>query len=138
MAGEKRPHLARRQRQQLAVDQGFDAGRADLAVEHRELAEDVPRAEGREGDRPPIGVLAGDPEASRADDVAGVGAVALMEDAGRGREGAGDGDPGEALQLPLLEVGEERHAAQQLDRGLRLLCLPHRGDYRSIAALSGL
>ena len=47
-----------------------------------------------------------------ADDVAGVGVVALVEDPGGGGEGARHRDPREALQLVLLEVGEERHAAQ--------------------------
>ena len=119
VAGEQRPHLAGGQGQQLAVDERFDAGRADLAVEHRQLAEDVAGAERGEGDRAPVGVLAGDAEAARADDVAGVGVVALVEDPRRGGEGARHRDPREALELLLLEVGEERHAAQQLDRALR-------------------
>src|SRR5262249_56533820 len=83
MAAEQRPHLVRRQRQQLAVLERLDAGRADLAVEHRQLAEDVARAECREGYRPAVGMLAGDAEAAGADDVAGVRMVALVEDAGR-------------------------------------------------------
>jgi hypothetical protein len=49
--------------------------------------------------------------------------VALVKDAGAGGEGAGHGNVGEALQLSLLEVGEERHAAQQLHRALPNL--PH-------------
>ena len=64
VAGEQRPHVAGRQRQQLAVGQRLGAGRALVAVEHRQLAEDLPRAEGGEGDRAPVGVLAGDPEAA--------------------------------------------------------------------------
>ena len=46
VAREQRPHLAGGQGEQLAVAERLDAGRAHLAVEHRELAEDVaaPRA----------------------------------------------------------------------------------------------
>ena len=42
------------------------------------------------------------------------------------------GDVGEALQLPLLQVGEERHALQQLDRAL--LRLRHCIDYGKVLA----
>src|SRR6187549_450535 len=136
VAGEQRPHLAGRQGEQLAVAERFDAGRANLAVEHCQLAEDVAGAERRQRDRAAVGVLAGDAEAALADDVAGVGAIALVEDAGGGWEGARHGDAREALQLPLLEVGEERHAPQQLDRAQALL-IAHRpiiapGRYRTL------
>ena len=137
MAGEQRPHLARRQGEQLAVGESFDAGRAHLAVEHRQLAEDVTVAERGQRDRAPVGVLPGDPEAAVADDVAGIGVVALVEDPGRGGKGTGDGDAREALQLALLEVGEERHAAQQLNRPLPLLTISHRLDYPPLPRLSG-
>ena len=126
MAGEQRPHVAGRQRQQLAVGERLDAGRADLAVEHRQLAEDVARAEGGEGDRAAVGVLAGDAEAALADDVAGVGVVALVEDAGRGAGKSAARRPCEKRSSSsLLEVGEERHAAQQLDRPLALPAVRH-------------
>src|SRR5262249_36196593 len=115
-----------------AVLERLDAGRADLAVEHRQLAEDVARAECREGYRPAVGMLAGDAEAAGADDVAGVGMGALVEDAGRGRERAGDGDQGEALELALLEIREEWHAAQQLDRAGTPAGILHQRDYRHI------
>ena len=61
------------------------------------------------------------------DDVAGVGAVALVEDPGPGGEGARHGDVREALQLGFVEIGEERHALQQLDGGL--LPFGHAIDY---------
>ena len=102
MAGEQRPHVGAGQRQQLAVVERLDAGRAHLAVEHRQLAEDVAGAEVGERDRPPVGVLAGDPEAAAADDVAGVGVVALVKDAGAAGKGARHGDPREAVQLVAL------------------------------------
>src|SRR4029079_13522031 len=89
-----------------------------VAVEHRQLAEDLAGAQGGQGDRPAVGVLAGDAEASLLDDVAGVGVSALVENAGPGREGAGHGHVREALELALLEVGEQRHAPQQLDCAL--------------------
>ena len=134
VAGEQRAHVVGRQRQQLALGQRLGAGRALVAVEHRQLAEDLARAERGEGDRPAVGVFAGDPEAALLDDVAGVGVVALVEDPGPGRKGARHGDVREALQLPLLQVGEERHALQQLDRAL--ICLRHCVDYGN-AALVG-
>ena len=56
------PHVGGGQGQQLGVGERLDARRAGLAVEHRQLAEDVARAERGEGDRAPVGVLAGDPE----------------------------------------------------------------------------
>jgi hypothetical protein len=115
------------QRQQLPLGQGLGAGRALVAVEHRQLAEDLAGTEGGEGDRTAVGVFAGDAEAAVLDDVAGVGIVALVEDPGPGREGPRHGDVREALQLPLLQVGEERHAPQQLDRAL--ICLRHYADY---------
>src|SRR5262249_21153797 len=77
-----------------------------------------------------VGVLAGDAEAAAADDVAGVGMVPLVEDPGRSRERAGDRDQREALELGLLEVGEERHAAKQLDRARGPHRMLHQCDYR--------
>ena len=108
------------QRQQGAVGDRLGRGGAAVAVEHRQLAEDLPRPERRQRDRPAVGMFAGDAEAAFADDVAGVGAVALVEDARPGREGSGHGDLGEALQLSLLEIREERNAPQQLDRASAL------------------
>ena len=126
IAAEQAADVAGGQRQQGAVGDRLGRSGAFVAVEHRQLAEDLPRPERRQRDRPPVGVFAGDAEAAFADDVAGVGAVALMEDARPGRERPGHGDLGEALQLALLEVREERHAPQQLDRtllrGLRHPC----------------
>src|SRR5690242_8173635 len=129
MTGQQRPYLAGRQGEQLTVAERFDAGRAHLTVEHRQLAEDVTRAEARQGDRTPVRVLASDPKAAVTDDVTGVGVIALVEDAGAGREGASYRDSREALQLPFLEVGEERHAAQQRNRPQPLLTICHRLDY---------
>src|SRR4051794_13056942 len=59
---------------------GLDGRRAPLVVEHRQLAEDVARAEGGEGDRPPVGMLADRARVAGADDVARVAGVALAED----------------------------------------------------------
>ncbi len=133
MAGEQGLDVDRRQRQQLAIGKRLGAGRAEVAVEHRQLAEDLARAERGEGDRAPVGVLAGNPEAALADDVAGVGAISLVEDPRPGRERARHRDPREPLQLPFLEVGEERHAAQQLNRTPALL----RGGHRLIIQAGG-
>ena len=109
----------------LAVGERLGAGRAEVAVEHRQLPEDLARAERGERYRATVGVLAGDPEAAFADDVAGVGTVPLVEDPGPGREGARHGDAREPLQLVLFEIGEERHAAQQLYRAEDLLHVAH-------------
>ena len=57
--------------------------------------------------------------------------VALVEDPGPGREGTRDRHPRETLQLPLLEVGEERNAAQELGRTGCLLDISHAVDYRA-------
>ena len=112
---DQRAHVAGRQGEQLGVLGRLDAGRARLAVEHRELAEDRAGPEVGERDRPAVGVLAGHPAASVADDVAGVPGVALVEDAGVGRKAARDRDLGDALELGLGQLREQRHSPQQLD-----------------------
>ncbi len=76
-------------------------------------------------------MLAGYPEASIANDVAGIRMVALVKYASARRKRSWHGDLGEALKLALLKASEERHAAQQLDSAL--LNLPHAGDYLSAA-----
>src|SRR5205823_11690212 len=71
------PHVAGRQSEQLALRERLDARRASAAVEHRELAEYVPRPKRREGDRAAIRMLPRHSQIAAADDVAGVGGVAL-------------------------------------------------------------
>ena len=58
----------------------LDGGRAALVVEHRELAEDVARAEARERDHATVGVLADRAGVAGAHDVTRVRVVALAED----------------------------------------------------------
>jgi len=58
---DQHAHVRRRQRQQLGVLGGLDAGGAALPIEHRQLAEDGTRAERRQRDHPPVGVLPGSP-----------------------------------------------------------------------------
>src|SRR5207253_4414891 len=46
VAGEEGAHVVGREGEQLALGQRLGAGRALVAVEHRQLAEDLSRAEG--------------------------------------------------------------------------------------------
>ena len=90
-------------------------GRAALVLEQRELAEDVARAERRERDRAPAGVLAHRAGATGANDVAGVARVALAEYDLARLERARDGEVGDPLEVFALERREHRHAREQLD-----------------------
>ena len=61
----------------------LDGRRAALVLEHRQLAEEVVRAERRERDRAPVARVAHRPGAAGADHVTGVARVALAEHAPR-------------------------------------------------------
>jgi hypothetical protein len=96
----------------------LDGGRAHLAVEHRQLAEDLARPEVRERDRAPVGVLAHHPRRAGAQDVAGVARIPFAQDDRAGRIAARHRDASHLLELLRGQLGEEGHATQQLDRGL--------------------
>ena len=72
----------REPRMAMACDlvERLDRGRAQLVVEHRQLAEDVARAEVRQRDHAPVGMLADRARVAGAHDVARVAGVALAED----------------------------------------------------------
>jgi hypothetical protein len=112
--GDHAPHVGRGQAEQLRVCDRLDAGRAGAAVEHRELAEEVAGAERGEGDRAPVGVLAGDPEIALADDVAGVRGVALVKHPHALGKRTRDRDVGDALKLVARELREQRNPSQEL------------------------
>ena len=90
MRGDHPPDVGGRQPEQLGVGERLDARGAHAAVEHRQLAEDVAGPERRERDRAAVGVLARNAKVALADDVAGVGVIALVEDPHALRERAGD------------------------------------------------
>src|SRR5439155_16734575 len=106
------------QGQQLALAERLDARRTDLAVEHRELAEDIPWPEVGERDRPPVGMLAGHPEGTGADDEAGVGMVYLVKHPRRLRIATPPVDAREAIQLLLVQLREQGDPAEELDGAL--------------------
>ena len=86
-------------------------GGAALVVEHRQLAEEVARAEGRQGDRAPVGMLADGARVAAADDVAGVAGIALAKDDLPRLEAARHGklrDAGELARAERLEDGDAR------------------------------
>ncbi len=111
VAGEDRhgPHVVDR----------LDRRRANLAVEHRKLAEDLARAEVRERDRAAVGVLADDPRRAGAQDVAGVAWVSLAQDDRPRRVAPGHGDAGDLFELLRRQLREQRNPAQERDRRFR-------------------
>ena len=92
----------------------LDGGRAQLVLEHRQLAEDVARAEGRERDRAPVAVLVDGARMALAHDVAGVAGVALAEHHLARLEPARHRQLGDPLEIALHERGEHGHAPEQL------------------------
>ena len=121
-------HVGGRHRQQLDLAERLDAGRADAAVEHRQLADELAGPEGGQRDRAAVGVLARHPDLAGADHVTGVAAIAFVEDPGALRERARNGDLGDPLELSGLEPGEQRNARKKLcSAGL---FLAHGRDYR--------
>jgi hypothetical protein len=93
----------------------FHGRRAQLVLEHRQLAEDVTRPERRQRDRASVPVCAGGAGVALADDVAGVAGVALAEDDLTGLEAARHRHLGDSLQVADRERGEHGHPAEQLD-----------------------
>ena len=108
--------VAREDRHRLHVVERLDRRGAHLAAEHRQLAEDLARAEVRERDRAPVRVLAGDARPALLEHVARVPGVALaQDDASRPRSVRGTATR-DLLQLGLGQLGEQRHAARELGR----------------------
>ena len=106
--------VARQDRDRAHVVDRLDGGGADLAAEHRQLAEDLARAQVGERDRAPVRVLAGDARLAPLEHVARVAGVALAQDDRARRVAARHRDARDLLQLGLRQLGEQRHAAQQL------------------------
>ena len=86
-------------RDRLRLLDRLDRRRAPLVVEHRQLAEDVTRAEVGECDRATVGMLADRRVPSRAHDVARVALVALAEHDLARVEATGHRHLGHALEL---------------------------------------
>ena len=86
-------HVRAEDREHVERVDRLDRGRAALVVEHRQLAEDVARAERRERDLAAVGVLADRSRVAGADEVARVRLVALAEDRPRPRRSAAGGRP---------------------------------------------
>src|SRR5204862_7953482 len=78
-----------------------------------ELAEYVPRPKRREGDRAAIRMLPRHSQIAAADDVAGVGGVALPQDPHALRKRPRHGHARDGVQLLRRELVEERHAREQ-------------------------
>ena len=72
VARQQRAHVDARDAEHVERVDRLDGGRAALVVEHRQLAEDVARAERGEGDLAAVGVLADGAGVAGAHDVAGV------------------------------------------------------------------
>src|SRR5215207_9844650 len=113
VAGHERAHVGPKDRERVEVVGRLHRCRAALGVEHRQLAEDVARAERRQRDLATVRVLAQRAGVAAADDVAGVGVVALAEHDLTCLEAAGDGDRGDLFEVPAAELLEDRDASQQ-------------------------
>src|SRR4051812_6496595 len=98
-----------------AVDR-LDGRRAAFVVEHRQLAEDVAGAEGRQGDRAAVRVLADGARVAGADDIARVARVALAEDDVTCRKPAWDSQLRDLAELARAEGLEDRDAREEGDR----------------------
>src|SRR4051812_37760186 len=94
---------------------GLDRGRPAFVVEHGQLAEDVARPEGGQGDRATVGMLADRPRVAGLDDVARVAGVALAEDDVAGGKAPRHGELGDLGQLARTEGLEDRDARKQGD-----------------------
>jgi hypothetical protein len=107
-------HVRAEHRHHTRLLNRFNRSRAALVLEQRQLAEDVTRAERRERDYAPTGVLACRTGATGADDVAGVARVALAEHNLARLKRARNREIGDPLQVLVFERGEHRHAREQL------------------------
>ena len=116
----------RRQREQLGVLGGLDARRARSPSSIASSPKIAPGPRVASVIARPSGVLAGDPAAPVADDVAGVARVPLVEDARVARKAARDRHLGDPLELGGRELREQRHAAAGARRLLGSLRLPLR------------
>ncbi len=105
--GTEHPHHDRR------LDRLHRRGAA-LVLEHRELAEDVARAERRERDRAPVAVRADRARVPIAHDVAGVAGVAFAEHDLTWRELARHRHLRDPLEVAALERRERGHPSEQL------------------------
>ena len=134
----RRAHVHRGQGQQLGVLGGLDAGGAALAVEHRELAEDRARPEGRQRDRPAVGVLADHPAAAAAGRCS-----RRRRDRPRGRPGcrrescAGSRPARPAPAPPARAPRRAAHRPRSSTIVLLLLRSPSRCDYAAGFSPSG-
>ncbi len=93
----------------------FDRGRAELVLEHRELAEDVAGPERGERDRAPVAVAAHGARVAGAHDVAGVAGVALAEHRLARLEARGTATSAIRCEVVGLERREHGHPPEQLD-----------------------
>ena len=125
-------HVGAQDGDRVHVVERLDRGRAQLVVEHRQLAEDVARAEVRERDDAPVGVLAHGAGVAGAHDVAGVAGVALAEDDVVAGERARNRDLDHALQVVGRQRLEDRHLPQESDA---LLCSGHVGRLNGLGAV---
>ena len=107
-------HIRPEHRDHVALLDRLHGRRAALVLEQRELAEDIARAERRERDRTPAGMLADRASMAGANDVAGVARVALAEHHLPRLERTRNGEVGDPLEVLGLKRGEHRHACQQL------------------------
>src|SRR6185312_14401139 len=106
------------QRDRLDRVERLDRRRALLVLEHRQLAEDVARAEVRERDRAAVHVIADRARVTMFDDVAGVALVALAEDDLARLPGARHRHLRDVRELLGTERLERRDAREQRDRVL--------------------
>ena len=119
----------------LHVVERLDRGRAQLVVEHRQLAEDVAGPEVRERDDAPVGVLAHGAGVAGAHDVARVAGVALAEDDVVAGERARNRDLDHTLQVLGCQRLEDRHLTQESDA---LLCSGHVGRLNGLGAVGSV
>ena len=108
---EHRDHVGRLDR--------FHGRRAPLVLEHRELSEDVARAEARQRDRAAVSVVTRGARVAATHDVAGVARVALAEHDLAGLEAPRHRQLGDPLEVAGHERGENGHPPEQLHDLLR-------------------
>ena len=111
-------HVRPEDREHVECVDRLDRRRAALVVEHRQLAEDVARAERRQRDLAAVGVLADRSGMAGADEVARVRLVAFAEDHLARGEAPRVADLGHQLEVRRRQRREDRHLAEQLDRFL--------------------
>ncbi len=116
MLAQQPAHVASQYRHRLGLLERLDGGGTALVIEDRQLAEDVARPQGGQGDRASTGVLAHSPHVAGADDVAGVALIALVKHCRAGFEATGDRHRGHARQLLIGQRREHRHLMQKRDR----------------------